>query len=99
MPNTGRRPTCETVSNICRGVSPGSPRITWTITEICRLAKSIAYFQAYTNTYAPVDVLRKLFWEAVSDPDVVILSIATRPDCLSEEVLSLLDELNQYSGI
>ena len=63
----------------------------------CR--KFIAYFQAYTNTYAPVDVLRKLFWEAVSDPDVVILSIATRPDCLSEEVLSLLDELNQYKPV
>lgn len=63
----------------------------------CR--KFIAYFQAYTNTYAPVEVLRKLFWEAISDPDVVVLSIATRPDCLSEEILSLLDELNQYKPV
>lgn len=63
----------------------------------CR--KFIAYFQAYTNTYAPIEVLRKLFWEAISDPDVVILSIATRPDCLSEEVLSLLDELNQCKPV
>ena len=63
----------------------------------CR--KFIAYFQAYTNTYAPVDVLRKLFWEAVSDPDVVILSIATRPDCLGPEVTALLAELNRIKPV
>lgn len=58
----------------------------------CR--KFIAYFQAYTNTYAPVDYLRNLFLEAIADSEVVILSIATRPDCLSEEILELLQELN-----
>jgi radical SAM protein (TIGR01212 family) len=63
----------------------------------CR--KFIAYFQAYTNTYAPVEILQKLFWDAISDPDVVILSIATRPDCLSKEVLSLLEELNQCKPV
>lgn len=54
----------------------------------------IVYFQAYTNTYAPVQHLRQLFEEAVSDPEVCVLSIATRPDCLGEDVIELLTELN-----
>lgn len=61
--------------------------------------KFIAYFQAYTNTYAPVDYLSAIFMEAIQDPDVVILSIATRPDCLSDEVLNLLRELNQIKPV
>lgn len=61
--------------------------------------KFIAYFQAYTNTYAPVAYLRTIFTEAIQDPDVVILSIATRPDCLSNEVLDLLNELNQIKPV
>ncbi len=61
--------------------------------------KYIAYFQAYTNTYAPVEYLRKIFTEAISHPDICILSIATRPDCLSEEILNLLDELNQIKPV
>ncbi len=63
----------------------------------CR--KFIAYFQAFTNTYAPVSYLNKIFMEAISDPDVVILSIATRPDCLSPEILTLLAELNQIKPV
>lgn len=59
----------------------------------------IAYFQAYTNTYAPLSHLRKIFYEAIKDPEVRILSIATRPDCLSDEVLSLLEELNQIKPV
>lgn len=55
--------------------------------------KFIAYFQAYTNTYAPLSHLRRIYTEALSEPDVVALSIGTRCDCLSEEVLSLLEEL------
>ena len=54
----------------------------------------MAYFQAYTNTYAPVDRLRRIYTEALSHPDVCGISIATRPDCLSEEVISLLQELS-----
>ena len=61
--------------------------------------KFIAYFQAYTNTYAPIEYLRAIFTEAIQDPDVVILSIATRPDCLSDEVLDLLNELNQIKPV
>ena len=59
----------------------------------------IAYFQAFTNTYGPVEKLRRLFAEAISHPDIVALSIATRPDCLPEEVLSLLEELNRKKPV
>lgn len=59
----------------------------------------IAYFQAYTNTYASVDYLEKIFMEAIMEPDVKILSIATRPDCLSKEILSLLEKLNKIKPV
>lgn len=61
--------------------------------------KYIAYFQAYTNTHAPVEFLRKIFTEAINHPDIVILSIATRPDCLSDEILQLLSELNKKKPV
>ena len=59
----------------------------------------IAYFQAFTNTYAPIEHLRKIFFEAVNDTDVKILSIATRPDCLGEDVIELIDELNKIKPV
>ncbi len=61
--------------------------------------KYIAYFQAFTNTYAPVEKLRKLYEEAVSHPDIAVLSIATRPDCLSEEIILLLHEMNRKKPV
>ena len=61
--------------------------------------KYIAYFQAFTNTYAPVSRLRALFTEAIEHPDIVAVSVATRPDCLPEEVLDLLSELNQIKPV
>lgn len=64
-----------------------------------RFAGYIAYFQAFTNTYAPVSYLRQIFTEAVSDPEVVGLSVATRPDCLSPECVLLLSELNQIKPV
>lgn len=63
------------------------------------VAKFIAYFQAYTNTYAPVDYLRKIYTEAISHPDIVAISIGTRPDCLGKDILQLLDELNQKKPV
>ena len=59
----------------------------------------IAYFQAFTNTYAPVEYLRQIYMETIQDPDVQILSIATRPDCLPEDVLQLLEEINQIKPV
>lgn len=61
--------------------------------------KFIAYFQAFTNTYASVDYLRPLFTKAIQHPSIVALSIATRPDCLEEEVLILLEELNKIKPV
>ena len=59
----------------------------------------IAYFQAYTNTYAPTDYLERIFTEAISHPDVVGLSIGTRPDCLPDVVLTLLASLNKIKPV
>ena len=59
----------------------------------------LAYFQAYTNTYAPVEYLRALFTQALSHPEVAALSIGTRPDCLGEDVLDLLSQLNRIKPV
>lgn len=59
----------------------------------------IAYFQAFTNTYAPIDVLESKFTEAINHKDIVALSVATRPDCVDEEVLSLLEKLNKIKPV
>ena len=59
----------------------------------------IAYFQAYTNTYAPVEYLEKIFTEAISHPKIVALSIGTRPDCLSPEIVALLSRLNKQKPV
>lgn len=59
----------------------------------------LAYFQAFSNTYAPVNVLRKVYEEAMEVPEVVALSIATRSDCLQPEIVALLEELNRRKPI
>lgn len=59
----------------------------------------IAYFQAYTNTYAPLSYLETIFTEAIRHPDIRILSIATRPDCLGADVINLLSGLNQIKPV
>lgn len=56
--------------------------------------KFIAYFQAFTNTYAPVTKLDKIYREALDEPSVIGISIATRPDCLGLDIIELLDTLN-----
>ena len=61
--------------------------------------KYIAYFQAFTNTYAPVERLRTLYCEAIAPEEIVGLSIGTRPDCLGEDVLSLLKEINAFKPV
>ncbi len=62
-------------------------------------ARYIAYFQAFTGTYAPIEKLEKLYMEAASHPEVVIISIATRPDCLDDRVLDLLARVNQIKPV
>lgn len=59
----------------------------------------IAYFQSFTNTYAPTKYLEKIFTEAINHPDIKVLSIATRPDCLGGDVLFLLERLNKIKPV
>ena len=61
--------------------------------------KYMAYFQAFTNTYAPVAYLRKIYSEAIAPEDIVGLSIGTRPDCLGEDVVALLAEVNRIKPV
>lgn len=61
--------------------------------------KFIAYFQSFTNTYAPVGHLRRLYTAAMEQPDIVGLAIGTRPDCIEDDVIALLAELNQIKPI
>lgn len=61
--------------------------------------KYIAYFQAFTGTYAPVERLKAIYYEAINHPDIVALSVGTRPDCLGEEVLALLEEINTVKPV
>jgi len=61
--------------------------------------KYMAYFQAFTNTYAPVERLRKLYYEAIAPEEIVGLSIGTRPDCLGEDVIALLAEINAIKPV
>lgn len=61
--------------------------------------KFIAYFQPATNTYAPVDRLRELYCEALEHPQVVGLAIGTRPDCVPDDVLELVEELGRQTYV
>ena len=64
-----------------------------------RAAKYIAYFQSFTNTYGPMERLEPLYRAAMAPDDVVVLSIATRPDCLSPAMLDLLERLNRVKPV
>lgn len=77
--------------SISEQIADGKKRVSKKIKD----GKYIAYFQAFTNTYAPVERLRELYTEAISQPDIAALSIGTRPDCLGEDVLALLDDMNK----
>ncbi|WP_368483803.1 TIGR01212 family radical SAM protein [uncultured Ruminococcus sp.] len=61
--------------------------------------KFIAYFQPFTNTYAPVEYLEKIFTEAVAPDEIVALSVATRPDCLPDKTVNLLSRLNKIKPV
>ena len=58
-------------------------------------SKVIAYFQNFTNTYGDVEYLKKIYYEALNHEKVIGIAIATRPDCLSDDVINLLDEINK----
>ncbi len=80
----------------------GSGELSSTIEEQIELLKDkwpdaayLAYFQSFTNTYAPVEELREKYYSALKDPRVKGIAIATRPDCLGDDVLDLLSEINK----
>lgn len=87
-----------------RGSGTGASKSSLSITEQILLGKTnlakkykasrfLAYFQAYSNTYAPLTHLEALYGEALADPAIVGLAIGTRPDCVPEEILELLERL------
>ena len=69
------------------------------VQEKNRDGKYIAYFQSFTNTYAPVETLRKLYYEAIRPEYIVGLAIGTRPDCLGQDVVALLKEINGIKSV
>ena len=84
---------------ICESVTEQIERAKLRLKAKTQADKFIAYFQSFTNTYAPMDYLEKVFFEAISHPQVVVLSIATRPDCLPPAVLILLERLNKIKPV
>jgi len=80
---------------IYKQIESAKARVSRKITD----GKYIAYFQNYTNTYESVEYLEKIFLEAITHPDIVALSIATRPDCLPDGILDLLSRLNQIKPV
>ena len=81
--------------SITEQIEDGKARVSAKIKD----GKYIAYFQAYTNTYGPVERLRTLYEEAIHHPEVCAISVATRPDCLPEDMLDLLSELNRIKPV
>lgn len=89
----------EFATNPCLSITEQIEQAKVRVSQKIKNGKYIAYFQAYTNTYAPVNYLREIFTEAINHPDIVAISIGTRPDCLPKEVLNLLAELNQIKPV
>jgi len=81
----------KTCGSIAMQVEKAKERVKQKVTN----GKFIAYFQSFTNTYAPVEHLEKLYREAMSCKDIVGLAIGTRPDCLGDDVVALLSQLNR----
>lgn len=81
--------------SVTQQIEKGKERVAGKIKD----GRYIAYFQAFTNTYAPVEKLRSLYMEAISHRDIAVVSIATRPDCLPDEVLELLCECNKIKPV
>lgn len=85
----------DSALSITEQIELGKERISSKI----KTGKHIAYFQSFTGTYAPIERLTKLYKEAIEHPNVVALSIATRPDCLPSEVVELLSKLNRIKPV
>ena len=82
---------CEPVNPVSQQIAEGIKFHKWRYNEA---VSYLAYFQAYSNTYAPVDTLKKLYEEALAYPGVVGLIIGTRPDCIDDEKLEYIKKLS-----
>jgi len=85
----------ESIQPITQQIAEGVERLK----KYRKAKKFLAYFQAFTNTYAPVEELEKLYNQALSFPDIVGLCIGTRPDCVDDEIFELLQDLNRESYV
>lgn len=88
-------PTIDASASVREQIEKGIRRIR----KRYKARKFLAYFQAFTNTYAPEAILRRLYDVALEDPDVVGLCIGTRPDCVEENILDLLAEYDQKTFV
>ena len=86
-------------SRPCQNINDQIAQAKALVSRKAKDARYIAYFQDYTNTYAPVAKLRELFTAALEPDDIVALSIGTRPDCLPDDVVELLAQLNQIKPV
>ena len=86
-------------ADFCLSITAQIEKAKEMILEKTNCRKFIAYFQAYTNTYAEISYLRRIYTEAAKHPDIAAVSIATRPDCISDETLSLLLEINRIKPV
>lgn len=83
----------------CSSVADQLERAKLRVRDKNKGGKYIAYFQSFTNTYAPVEVLRSIYYDAIAPEDIVGLAIGTRPDCLGEDVVELLAEVNRIKPV
>jgi len=89
----------EFAEGICASIAAQLEKAKARVAAKNKGGKYIAYFQSFTNTYAPTEHLRKLYYEAIAPDDIVGLAIGTRPDCLPEDVVALLAEINRIKPV
>ena len=89
----------EFAEKSCQSIAQQLERAKARVSAKNKDGKYIAYFQSFSNTYAPVSHLRQLYHEAIAPEDIAGLAIGTRPDCLSEKVVQLLREINEIKPV
>ena len=89
----------EFAEGLCADIRTQLERAKPRVAQKNRNGKYIAYFQSFTNTYAPVERLRKMYFDAIAPEEIVGLSIGTRPDCLGDDVITLLEEVNRIKPV
>jgi len=89
----------EFAEHACGSVSIQLENARKRVEQKCKSGKFIAYFQSFTNTYAPIEVLRRLYFEAIKPEYIVGMAVGTRPDCLPDEAIELLMKINQIKPV